>query len=99
MNNSKVTQESQLRFESIFSTAARSDGMSLYFSHGPQLPDPKKLLRGSAKQVRFIKLETARHLKHPDVEALIAAALEKAKVPYPSRGLGKLIIKTFGPKK
>jgi hypothetical protein len=82
--------------ESIVSTSARADGVSLYFAHGPQLPDPKKLLMGSAKQVRFIPVESASRLKHPDVEALIAAAIGKATVPLPAKGSGNLVIKTFG---
>jgi hypothetical protein len=85
--------------ESIVSTAARADGVSLYFMNGPKLPDPKKLLMGSAKQVRFIPLEAASRLKHPDVEALIAATIELASVPLPSRGLGRVIIKTSAEKK
>src|SRR3954471_351817 len=32
--------------DSIVSIAARVDGVRLYFMHGPQLPDPKKLLLG-----------------------------------------------------
>ena len=85
--------------EGIFSLSARAEGLSLYFTNGPQLPDPKKLLMGSAKLVRYIPVESASRLKHPDVEALIAAAIDKAKVPYPSKGSGKLVIKTFGAKK
>jgi len=84
--------------ESIVSIAARPDGLRLYFMNGPKLPDPKKLLMGSAKQVRFIPLEAASRLKHPDVEALIAATIELAKVPLPSRGHGKLITKTSATK-
>jgi hypothetical protein len=85
--------------ESIVSTSARADGVSLYFAHGPQLPDPKKLLMGSAKQVRFIPVESASRLKHPDVEALIAAAIDKATVPLPSKGSGAVVIKTSAAKK
>ena len=80
--------------ESIVSTAARADGVRLYLMHGPQLPDPKKLLMGSGKQARFIQLEAASRLKHPDVEALIAAANEQASVPLPSKGRGTLVIKS-----
>jgi hypothetical protein len=79
--------------ESIASIAARADGVRLYLMNGPQLPDPKKLLVGSAKQVRFIHVEAASRLKHPDVEALIAAAIEHASVPLPSKGLGRLVTK------
>ena len=85
--------------ESIVSTAARADGVSLYFMNGPKLPDPKKLLLGSAKQVRFIPVESASRLKHPDVEALITATIDLASVPLASKGLGRLIIKTRAAKK
>ena len=80
--------------EGIVSIAARPDGVRLYLTKGPQLPDPKKLLMGSAKQVRFIPVEAASRLKHPDVEALIAAAIEQASVPLPSKGGGRLVTKT-----
>jgi len=85
--------------ESIVSTAARADGVRLYLMNGPQLPDPKKLLMGSGKQTRFIQLEGASRLKHPDVEALIAAAIDQARVPLPSKGRGRLVIRTFGAKR
>ena len=85
--------------EGIVSIAARVDGVRLYLMNGPQLPDPKKLLMGSGKQARFILLEAASRLKHPDVEALIAAAIDQSGVPLPSKGQGKLIIQTFGEKR
>jgi len=85
--------------DAIVATAARTDGVRLYLMRGPQLPDPKKLLMGSGKQTRFIRLGSARQLAHPDVEALIAAAIDGAGVPLPSRGPGKLVIRTFGAKK
>jgi len=81
--------------ESIVAISARADGVWLYFNRGKQLPDPKKLLSGTQKLTRFMQLESARQLKHPDVEALIAAAIELSKVPLPSKGKGQLIIKTF----
>ena len=39
-----------------------------------QLPDPHKILLGSGKQTRFIRIESAKVLASPEVEALIAAA-------------------------
>ena len=80
--------------DAVVSIAARADGVDLYFNHGPQLPDPKKLLLGSGKQTRFVRLEAASQLAHPDVEAFIAAAIEHASVPLASKGKGSLIIKT-----
>jgi hypothetical protein len=80
--------------EGIVSIAARADRVDLYFTHGPQLPDPKKLLLGSGKQTRFIHVEAAKQLAHPDVEAFFAAAIDHASVPLPPKGKGSLIIKT-----
>jgi hypothetical protein len=85
--------------EGVLSIATRDGGVRLYLTNGPELPDPKKLLVGSAKQVRYIPVEDASRLKHPDVEALIAAAIEKAKVPLPSKGSGKVISKVTAAKK
>jgi hypothetical protein len=79
--------------DSIVAIAARADGVRLYLMRGPQLPDPKGLLMGSGKETRFVCLETARRLVHPDVQALIAAAVDHAKVPLPSKGKGQLILR------
>jgi hypothetical protein len=80
--------------EAPISLAFRADRVELYFNHGPQLADPKKLLRGSGKLTRFIQLDTVKQLDDPDVKAFIAATLELSKIPLPSKGKGSLIIKT-----
>ena len=85
--------------DSIVAIRASAAGVSLYFSQGPKLSDPKRLLRGSGKQTRFIELESAKQLAHPDVEALIAATIVQARVPLPAKGKGSLIIKSDGAKK
>ncbi|MBV8503075.1 MAG: hypothetical protein JO006_15330 [Paucibacter sp.] len=85
--------------DSIVAIAARTTGVFLYFSQGPQLPDPNKLLRGSGKQVRFVQLESASRLSHPDVEALIAATVDQARIPLPPTGKGSLIIMSNGAKR
>ena len=79
--------------ESIVAIAARDTGVFLHFGQGPQLPDPTRILRGSGKQQRFMQVEAASQLADPDVEALIAAAMDQAKVPLPSVGKGSLIVK------
>ena len=81
-------------YDAIVSIAARADRVELYFNRGPQLPDPKKLLLGSGKQTRFIRLNSAKDLADPDVQAFIAAAVDRARAPMPSKGKGTLIIKT-----
>ena len=65
--------------DSILSIAARANGVGLCFINGASLPDPKGLLLGSGRQTRFIRLESAARLSHPEVEALIKAAIAKAK--------------------
>jgi hypothetical protein len=84
---------SDLGIEGIVSIALRADGVFLYFMNGPQLPDPKGLLLGAGKQARFVHVEAASLLAHPDVEALIAAAIDRAGVPLPSEGKGRLILR------
>ncbi len=86
-------------YDGIVTISARADGVRLYFMHGPQLLDPKKLLRGSGKETRYVRIESASTLTHPDVEALIAAAIERATVPLPPDGKGNLIIKSTAAKK
>jgi hypothetical protein len=79
--------------DAIVAIAARIDGVRLYLMLGPQLPDPKRLLQGSGKQTRFVPVEAASQLAHPDWEGLIAAAVGRAKVPLPSKGKGRLILR------
>ena len=80
--------------DGIVAIAARADGVRLYFGRGVHLPDPKGLLLGSGRQTRFVRVEAASRLAHPDVEALVAVAIEQASVPVPSKGRGTLIIKS-----
>jgi hypothetical protein len=84
--------------DSIVAIKAQPSGVSLYFSQGPQLPDPKRILLGSGKQTRFVQVEAASRLAHPDVEALIAATIDQARIPFPSKGKGSLIIKSAAAK-
>ena len=76
--------------DGILTIAARAEGVRLYFGGGSRLPDPKKLLQGSAG-VRYIPVESASRLAHPDVKALIAAAIKAAAAPLPTKGRGKVL--------
>jgi Domain of unknown function (DU1801) len=82
----------------FISIAAAANGVGLCFIHGAKLPDPNKILRGSGKQTRFIRLASADVLQQPAVEALLAAALARAKTPPPASGRGKLIIRCVSAK-
>src|SRR5581483_506003 len=60
--------------DSIVSIAAAANGVGLSFYHGATLPDPHKVLLGSGRQNRFIRLDSAATLRRPEVDALITAA-------------------------
>ena len=79
--------------DGICATDWREDGVRLYFTHGIKLVDPKKLLEGSATQVRYVTLESAKQFSNPDVEAFVAATIKQSKVPLPATGGGLLVIK------
>ena len=83
--------------DGVLSIAAGPDGVRLYLGGGPRLPDPKKLLLGSGG-ARFILVESARRLAHPDIKALCAAAIARATVPLPSKGPGRLLDRSVAQK-
>lgn len=82
----------------IVSIAAGAGGIGLSFYRGADVPDPHKLLLGSGSQNRFIRLESAKVLSDPRVEALVAAAISQAPAPLPPSGKGKLIIRSISAK-
>jgi Domain of unknown function (DU1801) len=84
--------------DSIVSLAAAANGVGLSFYRGATLPDPHKILLGSGKQNRFIRLESANRLAAPEVEELIVAAIAQGKAPLPQRGRGTLIIQSISAK-
>lgn len=84
--------------DSIISIAARANGVGLCFIRGATLPDPQRVLLGSGKQTRFIRVESIDMLALPEVEALFEAAVDQAKVPFAATGRGKLIIRSVSAK-
>jgi hypothetical protein len=68
--------------------------VSLFFFGGATLPDPLRLLQGTGRQVRSIRLESAKTLTTPGVRALLKAAVAQSDVPMPARGGGAVIIKS-----
>ena len=84
--------------DAILSIAAASNGVGLAFIHGASLPDPKKLLLGTGKQNRFIRLPTIEPLKSPEVVTLVRAAVARAKTPLPTTGGGYTVIKSVSNK-
>jgi len=82
----------------IVSLAAAANGVGLCFIHGASLPDPKGVLLGSGKQTRFLRLDSAERLGRPEVEALLTAAVARARTPLPADGRGKLVIRSVSAK-
>ncbi len=84
---------SERGIEGVASLSIREDEVTLVFNKGPELPDPKRLLRGSGRMTRHVVLESARTLGQPEVKAFLAAAEKLADVPLPAKGKGLLIIR------
>jgi hypothetical protein len=84
--------------DSIVSIAAAANGVDLSFYRGATLPDPQQILLGSGVQNRFLRFESAKTFLVPDVDALINAAIAQAKTPFPTKGKGKLIIRSISAK-
>ena len=85
-------------YAGVFALRGDGDGIRLYFNLGKGLPDPEKLLQGSAKLVRYIQLEGASTLARPAVVALFDAALARNRVPFASTGRGPVIIRQISAK-
>jgi hypothetical protein len=84
--------------DSIISIAAAANGVGLCFIRGASLPDPARILQGSGKQTRFLRLPSADILKKPEIQALLQLAADRAKTPMPTQGRGKLIIRSISAK-
>ena len=84
--------------DAILSMTAGASGVGLCFLHGAKLQDPSKILQGSGRQTRFIRLESTGVLARPEVEALIAAAVSRSSAPFRDRGRGRLIIRSISAK-
>jgi hypothetical protein len=86
--------------DAVFSIAVFPRWVTLCFlQNGPQLPDPKGLLKGSGKQVRHIRLLSTADIDGPDVGTLMKQGLELAEVKV-RRGTakGRIVIKSVSPK-
>jgi hypothetical protein len=84
--------------DAILSIAAAANGVGLCFICGASLPDPNKILLGSGKQTRFLRIERADDLARPEVDSLLVAAIAQAKTPFRAGGPGKLIIRSISAK-
>jgi len=88
---------SERGYEGVLAIRASADGVKLYFNRGKGLPDPEKLLRGSA-QARWILLEGASTLARPAVAHLMDEALARNRVPFARTGRGPVVIRSTSAK-
>jgi len=85
--------------EAIVSIAVYPRWVSLFFLlGGPQLPDPKGLLRGSGKKARHIVLRTPAPLNLPAVRSLLKVALARAAVRIDPSARRRVVIKSVSTK-
>jgi hypothetical protein len=85
--------------EAVVSIIMLPDHVSLCFiQDAPSLPDPERLLQGSGKVVRHIKLSSARDLDSPPIRALIKAAVRQSDVPFDRGAVSRLVIRSISPK-
>jgi len=85
--------------DSILSLVADANAVRIAFPYiGTRLPDPHKLLIGSGVSNRALRLESAKEVQRPEVEALISAAAQLCKPPLSIKGKGRLIIRSVSAK-
>jgi hypothetical protein len=81
--------------DAVVSILMLPDHVTLCFiQDAPSLPDPERLLQGSGKVVRHIKLSSARDLDSPAIRALIKAAVRQSDVPFSPGARSRLVIKS-----
>jgi len=84
-------------YEGVLAIRGSADGVKLYFTQGKKLPDPEKLLRGSAN-ARWILLEGASTIARPAVVRLMDAAIARTRVPFARTGRGPVVIRATAAK-
>lgn len=82
----------------IVTIAAAANSVGLCFVRGASLPDPEKVLLGSGKQTRFVRLPSADVLDEPAIRSLLSVAAEGSRMALPATGRGKLVIRSVSAK-
>lgn len=72
--------------------------VTLFFLQGVDLPDPKKLLQGTGKRVRSIRLTEPEILDAIDVRKLVTAALKRAPQPWDPTRPARMVIQSVSAK-
>ena len=80
-------------YEGVFAIRGSPDGVRLYFNQGKGLPDPEKLLQGSAN-ARWIHMESESTRARPAVLRLVNEATARNRVPFARTGRGPVVIRS-----
>jgi hypothetical protein len=84
--------------DAVFSIALYPKWINLFFLYGAMLADPKKILRGSGKQVRSIQIKDAAELDRPEVREVMDAALKAADPPIDGKAKRRMTIRAVAEK-
>ena len=84
--------------DAVVSMAAGANGVGLCFIRGASLPDPKKVLLGSGRQTRFLRVPSVDVLARPEVKALLAAAVAESRVPFRDAARPTLVVRSISAK-
>jgi hypothetical protein len=79
-------------YEGVLGIRGDAEGIKLYFNQGKGLPDPEKLLKGSA-QARWIAVENVSSLARPAVANLADEAIARNTVPFAATGRGPMVLR------
>ena len=85
--------------DAILSIALYPRWVNLFFlQDGASLPDPQRLLKGSGKIVRGLRLESPHDLDKPAVRALIAESVARSETPLNRARRNQLVIRAVSTK-
>ncbi len=84
---------SERGYEGVLAIRASVDGIKLYFTRGRELPDPFRLLHGTAR-ARWLSVERASTLNRPDVTGMIVEAIALNRTSFARAGAGSVIIRS-----
>jgi len=83
--------------EAVLSIALYTKWVNLYFLDGALLSDPSRLLTGTGRRVRMLRLDDVKVLDSAAVRELIAEAVKNADVPFDPRAGRRILIKQRRP--
>jgi hypothetical protein len=81
--------------DALFSIALYPRWVTLFFLHGATLPDPQRVMQGSGKVVRQVRLASPADLDRPALRDLMDAELARCEIPFGAKR--RLIIKSISP--